>query len=104
MNSGTVALLALVLHDLFDPRQIGRLMGVAAVACMTATILGNQFTAWTFDTFHSYVPAWQVYTALLGCALVPVLRLRRGARAALAPAAGAEGAGLPGSEGTGTRG
>jgi MFS family permease len=77
VNSGTVALLALVLHELFDPRQIGRLMGVASVACMSATILGNQFTAWTFDTFRSYRPAWQVYTALLVCALIPVLRLRR---------------------------
>ena len=44
---------------------------------MSATILGNQFTAWTFDTFRSYRPAWQVYTALLVCALIPVLRLRR---------------------------
>ncbi len=84
VNSGTVALLALVLHDLFDPRQIGRLMGVASVACMTATIVGNQFTAWTFDTFHSYRPAWQVYTALLLCALAPVARLRRGAALARA--------------------
>lgn len=86
VNSGTVALLALVLHELFDPRQIGRLMGVASVACMTATILGNQFTAWTFDTFHSYRPAWQVYTALMLCALAPVVRLRRGALAASAAA------------------
>lgn len=83
VNSGTVALLALVLHELFDPRQIGRLMGVASVACMSATILGNQFTAWTFDTFRSYRPAWQVYTALLICALVPVVRLRRHAAAAV---------------------
>ncbi len=81
VNGGTVALLALVLHELFDPRQIGRLMGVAAVACMTATILGNQFTAWTFDTFRSYRPAWQVYTVLMVCALVPVVRLRRRAAA-----------------------
>ena len=86
VNSGTVALLALVLHDLFDPRQIGRLMGVAAVSCMTATILGNQFTAWTFDTFHSYRPAWQFYTALLVFALVPIVRLR-GARRTRAEAA-----------------
>ncbi len=77
VNSGTVALLALALHDLFDPRQIGRLMGVASVSCMTATILGNQFTAWTFDAFHSYRPAWQCYTALLLCALVPIVRLSR---------------------------
>ena len=81
VNSGTVALLALVLHDLFDPRQIGRLMGVASVSCMTATILGNQFTAWTFDTFHSYRPAWQFYTALLVFALVPILRLNSRRRA-----------------------
>jgi hypothetical protein len=58
-------------------------MGVASVACMSATILGNQFTAWTFDTFRSYRPAWQVYTALLICALVPVVRLRRHAAAAV---------------------
>jgi cyanate permease len=76
VNSGVVALLALVLHDLFDRRQIGRLMGVASVACMTATILGNQFTAAVFDRTGSYRPAWQTYTALMVCALVPVLRLR----------------------------
>ena len=85
VNSGTVALLALVLHDLFDPRQIGRLMGVASVSCMTATILGNQLTAWTFDTFHSYRPAWQFYSALMVCALVPIVRLSR-SRPAAAPA------------------
>jgi hypothetical protein len=99
-----VALLALVLHELFDPRQIGRLMGIASVACMTATILGNQFTAWVFDTFHSYVPAWQVYTALMACALVPVVRLRRGARAVLSSAARSERSAVSGPEGTGIRG
>jgi hypothetical protein len=57
-------------------------MGVASVACMSATI-GNQFTAWTFDKSRSYRPAWQVYTALLICALVPVVRLRRHAAAAV---------------------
>jgi MFS family permease len=91
VNSGTVALLALVLHDLFDPRQIGRLMGISSVACMSATILGNQFTAWTFDTFRSYRPAWQVYTALLVCALVPVTRLRRAAARIAAPPEGTPG-------------
>jgi len=80
VNSGVVALLALVLHDIFDPRQIGRLMGVSSVACMTATILGNQFTAAVFDRFGSYRPAWQTYTVLMVCALVPVMRLRRGAQ------------------------
>jgi hypothetical protein len=56
-------------------------MGVASVSCMTATILGNQFTAWTFDAFHTYRPAWQFYTALLVAALIPIVRLgavRRG--------------------------
>jgi MFS family permease len=82
VNSGVVALLALVLHDLFDPAQIGRLMGVASVFCMSATILGNQFSAWIFDRFGSYVPAWRTYTVLMALALVPIVRLRgRGTRA-----------------------
>jgi MFS family permease len=87
VNSGTVALLALVLHELFDPRQIGRLMGVASMSCMTATILGNQFTAWTFDAFHSYRPAWQFYSVLMTCALVPIVRLSASRRAAPTTAA-----------------
>jgi hypothetical protein len=65
-------------------------MGVAAVSCMTATILGNQFTAWTFDTFHSYRPAWQFYTALLVCALVPIVRLSAARREPAAAAADRE--------------
>jgi MFS family permease len=61
VNSGVVALLALVVHELFESTQIGRLMGVAFVFCMAATMAGNQFSAWIFDTTGSYLPAWLLY-------------------------------------------
>lgn len=56
--------------------------GVLAVSahsasCMGATLLANQFTAWTFDHYGTYVPAWQTYTALMTLAIVPVTWLWR---------------------------
>lgn len=77
VNSGVVAVLALVLHELFGPRQIGRLMGVAMVFCMTATLLGNQWSAWVFDRTGSYVPAWQGYALLMTTAIPAVWWLWR---------------------------
>jgi hypothetical protein len=57
VNSGVVAVLALVLYELFGERAIGRLMGFAMVFCMSATLIGNQWSAFIFDRFGSYVPA-----------------------------------------------
>jgi hypothetical protein len=61
-----VALLALVLHEVSGGAAgIGRLLGMTMSVCMAATVLGNQWSAWMFDRFQSYVPAWQVYSALM---------------------------------------
>ena len=65
VNSGAVALLALVLAELFGRERIGRLLGVTMVACMGATMLGNLATAGVFDRSGSYVHAWQAYTGLM---------------------------------------
>lgn len=77
VNSGAVALLTLVLAELFGAAQIGRLMGVAMVACMIATMLGNVFSAQVFDRLGDYRPAWQTYTALEALALAPAFWLWR---------------------------
>jgi MFS family permease len=77
VNGGAVALLALVLHELFGKERIGRLMGVAMVFCMTATMLGNQWSAWVFDVVGSYLPVWWGYALLMLVTLVPVELLRR---------------------------
>ena len=77
VNSGVVALLALVLNELFGAEQIGRLMGVAMVFCMSATMAGNNFSAVVFEHTGSYLPAWRAYTALMAVTLVPVEWLRR---------------------------
>ena len=77
VNSGVVALLALILDELFGAAQIGRLMGVAMVFCMTATMIGNNFSAAVFDRTGSYHIAWQSYTALMVLTLVPVVWLGR---------------------------
>lgn len=77
VNSGAVALLALVLHELFGDEQIGRLMGVSMMFCMAATMLGNWWAAKMFDVLGSYVPVWWGYAILLTAALVPVELLRR---------------------------
>ncbi|HEV7734756.1 MAG TPA: MFS transporter [Candidatus Binatia bacterium] len=77
VNSGVVAVLALVLHELFGPERIGRLMGVAMFFCMGATLLGNQWSAWMFDTFGSYLLAWQAYSVLMLVTIAPVVWLRR---------------------------
>lgn len=77
VNSGAVALLALVLAELFGPSRIGRLMGVAMVFCMTATMMGNIFAAAMFDNYGGYRPVWQTYTALMTLTLVPVTVLWR---------------------------
>jgi MFS family permease len=77
VNSGVVALLTLVLHELFGTEQIGRLMGVAMVFCMSATMLANVYSAAMFDAWGSYVPVWQSYTALMLLVLVPVTWLWR---------------------------
>jgi len=77
VNGGVVALLVLVLDELFGAEQIGRLMGVAMVFCMVATMLGNNFSAAMFERTGSYVPAWRAYTALMVLTLVPVAWLYR---------------------------
>jgi MFS family permease len=77
INSGAVALLALVLDELFGTEQIGRLMGVAMVFCMTATMIGNNFSAAVFELTGSYDVAWQSYTALMVMTLLPMAWLRR---------------------------
>lgn len=77
INSGVVALLTLVLAELFGAEQIGRLMGVAMVFCMSATMAGNQFSARVFDTLGDYHLAWQSYTALMLLTLAPTLWLWR---------------------------
>jgi MFS family permease len=77
VNSGVVALLALVLADLFGAARIGRLMGVAMVFCMSAAMLGNLYSAAMFDRFQSYAPVWQTYTALMVATLIPVIVLWR---------------------------
>ena len=81
VNSGVVALLALVVHELFESSQIGRLMGVTFVFCMAATMAGNQFSAWVFDTTGSYLPAWRAYTGIMTFALVPAWWLHRHGKA-----------------------
>ncbi len=44
---------------------------------MGATVLGNQWAAWMFDRFHSYVPAWQACTGLMVATLGAAAWLRR---------------------------
>jgi hypothetical protein len=83
VNSGVVAVLALVLYELFGERAIGRLMGFAMVFCMSATLAGNQMSAGIFDHHGTYVPAWQAYAGLMALTLVPVTWLwYRGGRPA----------------------
>ncbi|MCW5892757.1 MAG: MFS transporter [bacterium] len=71
VNSGVVAVLALVLHEIFGPRRIGEIIGVAMVFCMGATLIGNQWTAFEFDRAGSYLPVWQTYTGVMVLALAP---------------------------------
>lgn len=77
VNSGVVALLTLVLAELFGAEQIGRLLGVAMVACMSATMAGNLFSAGVFDRTGSYALAWQVYAGLMTLVLIPTVWLWR---------------------------
>jgi MFS family permease len=72
VNSGAVALLALVLAELFGAERIGRLMGVAMVFCMTATMAGNLYAASMFDRLGGYRPVWQTFTGLMTVTLIPV--------------------------------
>ena len=85
VNSGVVALLTLVLAELFGATQIGRLMGIAMVACMSATMVGNLFAAQVFDRVGDYRPAWQFYSALMALVLVPTLWIWRAPALAVAP-------------------
>jgi MFS family permease len=80
VNSGVVAVLALVLTELFGDAHIGRLMGLAMMFCMAATMLGNLYTASMFDHFKTYVPVWQSYTMLMVAMLVPAVFLARARR------------------------
>ena len=76
VNSGVVALLALVLAELFGAAQIGRLMGVAMVFCMSATMAGNIFSAASSTpTATLYRLAWETYSALMALTLLPTLWL-----------------------------
>lgn len=77
VNSGVVALLTLVLAELFGAGRIGRLMGVAMVACMGATMAGNLFAAQVFDRLGDYRPAWQAYSVLMALTLLPTVWLWR---------------------------
>ncbi len=77
VNSGIVALLTLVLAELFGAERIGSLMGVALMACMIATMAGNLFSARIFDTYGDYRLAWQTYTGVMVAVLIPVYWLSR---------------------------
>jgi MFS family permease len=81
VNGGVVALLALVLSEMYGTERIGRLMGVAMVFCMGATMLANLYTASTFDRLGSYDFVWRTYSGLMVATLVPVLLLRLRTRA-----------------------
>jgi MFS family permease len=85
VNSGAVALLALVLEECFGATRIGSLLGGIMFFCMGATLLANQWTAGVFDRDGSYVFAWQTYTVLMSLTLVPVVWLWRRGTPALAP-------------------
>jgi len=71
VNSGVVTLLTLVLAELFGAEQIGRLMGVALMGCVAATMAGNLFSAQVFDRLGDYRVAWQTYSALMALVLLP---------------------------------
>jgi MFS family permease len=78
VNSGVVAVLALVLHEVSGgAERIGRRLGALMSVCMGATVLGNQWSAWMFDQTHSYVPAWQVYTGMMVVTAAATVWLRR---------------------------
>jgi MFS family permease len=77
VNAGVVALLALVLRELFGAAQIGALMGLAISVCMAATMLGNWFSASVHDQIGTYVPVWRTYSGLLLLALAPLMALLR---------------------------
>jgi MFS family permease len=77
VNSGVVALLALVLAELFGSLAIGRLMGIAMTFCMASTMLANLYSAAMFDRLGSYEPVWQSYTLLMLVAAVPAALLLR---------------------------
>lgn len=78
VNSGVVAVLALVLREIWGGERIGRLMGVAMLFCMSATLAGIYWSATMFDAFGSYRLAWQLYSGLMLATIPPVLWLWRG--------------------------
>jgi len=92
VNGGVVALLALVVDELFGIAQIGRLLGVIMVFCMVATMAGNNFSAAVFERTGSYHLAWQTYTVLMVLTMLPVLWLRRQAARPLEAVAALSGA------------
>ena len=88
VNAGAVALLALVLDELFGSVAIGRLMGAAMVFCMAGTIAGNALSAGLYDRFGSYLPVWRAYSGLMAATLLPAAALCRrpaGGRRAQSP-------------------
>ena len=80
VNAGAVALLALVVRDVFRGASFGRLMGVVYAFCMAATVAANTFASAIFDASRSYILVWQVYSVLLLLALVPLQMLVRRTR------------------------
>jgi MFS family permease len=76
VNSGVVAVLALVLNELFGEERIGRLMGVAMVFCMGSTMIANVYAASIFDVFGSYFIVWRTYSAIMIVTLASVVWLR----------------------------
>lgn len=80
VNSGIVALLALLLTDLFGAARIGQWFGIAMMFCMGSTMLANIYSAGMFDRFGTYTLVWQSYTALLLLILWPVAALVRDPR------------------------
>jgi MFS family permease len=77
VNAGAVALLALVLAELYGSARIGGLMGLAMGFCMAGTIAGNFYAAAIHDHFGTYDMVWKTHTALLLLACIPVELLRR---------------------------
>lgn len=77
VNSGIVALLALLLTELFGAARIGQWLGICMMFCMGSTMLANVYSAAVFDRFGTYTLVWQSYSALMLLILVPVTLLLR---------------------------
>jgi MFS family permease len=74
---GSMVVRSALLRQFFGRRSFGKVLGVTLGAASVGGIVGPTLAGWGYDVLGSYQIVWVVYCALLGLAVLPIMKLKR---------------------------